>query len=56
MALIKCPECGNFISYKAEMRPHCGLPAEYFPAARTVEDDPDYRKIDYKNLKAVPIE
>ena len=30
MALIKCPECGNSISDKAEKCPHCGLPAEYF--------------------------
>lgn len=50
MALIKYPECGNSISDKAEMCPHCGLPAAYFPTARTVEDDPDHREIDYKNL------
>ena len=30
MALIKCPECGNSISDKAEKCSHCGLPAEYF--------------------------
>lgn len=30
MALIKCPECGNSISDKANKCPHCGLPSEYF--------------------------
>ncbi len=26
MALIKCTECGNEISEKAEQCPHCGCP------------------------------
>lgn len=30
MALIKCPECGNLISDKAEKCPHCGIPSSYF--------------------------
>lgn len=30
MSLIRCPECGNSISDKAEKCPHCGLPAAYF--------------------------
>lgn len=30
MALIKCPECGNSISDRAEKCPHCGLPAKFF--------------------------
>lgn len=25
MALIKCPECGQQISNKAEVCPHCGI-------------------------------
>ncbi len=32
MALIKCPECGNSISDRAEKCPHCGLPAKFFQA------------------------
>ena len=37
MALIKCPECGNQISDKAEKCPHCGLPAALF---EPVEPEP----------------
>ncbi len=43
MALIKCPECGNMISDKAEKCPYCGLPAEYFRSQESPE-------IDYNNL------
>lgn len=50
MALIKCPECGNFISDKAEKCPHCGLPAAYFPAAKATVSIPHDDGIDYKNL------
>ena len=48
MALIKCPECGNSISNRAEMCPHCGLPAAYFPTEQ--KDTPVSKGIDYKNL------
>ncbi len=30
MALIKCPECDNIVSDKAERCPQCGMPAEFF--------------------------
>ena len=35
MALIQCPECKNRISDKAELCPHCGLPAIYFVSEQT---------------------
>lgn len=44
MALIKCPECGNPISDKAEKCPHCGLPAEYFLRQQ------EQAEINYNNL------
>ena len=44
MALIKCPECGNSISDKAEKCPHCGLPAEYFLRQQ------EQAEINYNNL------
>lgn len=46
MALIKCPECGNSISDKAEKCPYCGIPASYFhqKASASLEE------IDYYNL------
>lgn len=50
MALIKCPECGNSISDKAEKCPHCGLPASYFPVAETSAPVELREEIDYKNL------
>ena len=28
MALVKCPECGNDVSDKAQSCPHCGFPLE----------------------------
>ena len=46
MALIKCPECGNSISDKAEKCPHCGIPASYFQQGKTVSND----EIDYNNI------
>ena len=54
MSLIRCPECGNSISDKAEKCPHCGLPAAYFfsldkEAAHVKEG------LDYKNLQNVLI-
>jgi len=49
MALIECPDCGSFISDKAENCPHCGLPAAYFPSAgATANISPD--GIEYQNL------
>ena len=45
MALIKCPECGESISDKAEKCPHCGLPAKYFKQRQEVQE-----KIDFNNL------
>ena len=44
MALIKCSECGNSISDKAEKCPHCGLPAEYFLRQQ------EQAEINYNNL------
>ena len=46
MALIKCPECGNSISDKAEKCPHCGLPAKFFA---TGEKD-NRETLDYSRL------
>ena len=46
MALIKCPECGNLISDKAEKCPHCGVPAKYFVA----NDAAASTEIDYSRL------
>ena len=46
MALIKCPECGNTISDKAEKCPQCGLPAEYFHARKKETQE----EVDYRNL------
>jgi len=50
MALIKCPECGNSISDKAEKCPHCGLPASYFPTSEVSVPNESTAEIDYKNL------
>ena len=46
MALIRCPECGNSISDKAEKCPHCGLPAKFFP----IQQEKAQEEVDYKNL------
>lgn len=53
MALIRCPECGNSISDKAEKCPHCGLPASYFFPSKLVNSDSDVEGLDYKNLQNV---
>lgn len=50
MALIKCPECGSSISDKAEMCPHCGLPAAYFSSSQVEAITPRNQGIDYKNV------
>lgn len=47
MALIKCPECGNRISDKANKCPHCGLPSEYFDAQK---ESGSNVAIDYSNI------
>ena len=46
MALIKCPECGNSISDRAEKCPHCGLPAKFFQA----QERDTQAVMDYKSL------
>ncbi|MBR6863006.1 MAG: UvrD-helicase domain-containing protein [Acidaminococcaceae bacterium] len=51
MALIKCPECGNSISDKADMCPYCGLPAKYYQAEETTGQ----AGIDYAHLGNVLI-
>ena len=54
MALIKCPECQNSISDKAEKCPHCGLPAEYFNVAGAPVEKVD-GGIDYKSIANIII-
>ena len=51
MALIKCPECGNSISNRAEQCPHCGLPAKFF---QTQERDAQ-TETDYAHLASILI-
>ena len=51
MALIKCPECGQQISDKAEKCPHCGLPSSYFGEIK----EADSENIDYSNINNVLI-
>lgn len=55
MALIRCPECGNSISDRAEKCPHCGLPASYFSPLS--KNTPHMKEVglDYKNLQNVLI-
>lgn len=53
MALIKCPECGKFISEKAESCPHCGLPASYF--SKETSDPEVFSADDYKQLPNILI-
>ena len=53
MALIKCPECGNSISDKANKCPYCGLPSEYF--AQSVKKTATNSRVDYHNLANVLI-
>ena len=47
MALIKCPECGNRISDKANKCPHCGLPSEYFDVQK---ENGGNVVVDYSNI------
>lgn len=53
MSLIRCPECGNSISDKAEKCPHCGLPASYFSASSQVLSEREEENLDYRNLPNV---
>ena len=40
--MIKCPECGQQISEKAEKCPHCGLPSFYFGGQKNDEINDDF--------------
>lgn len=53
MSLIRCPECGNSISDKAESCPHCGLPASYFFSLDKDAVSIGQENLDYKNLQNV---
>ena len=53
MSLIRCPECGNSISDKAEKCPHCGLPASYFSPSRQELSGGEAGNLDYQNLPNV---
>lgn len=55
MALIRCPECGNSISDRAEKCPHCGLPASYFSPLSKNTPHMKEAGLDYKNLQNVLI-
>ena len=55
MALIRCPECGNSISDRAEKCPHCGLPASYFSSLSKNTPHIKEAGLDYKNLQNVLI-
>ena len=58
MALIQCPECKNRISDKAELCPHCGLPAIYFVSEQTsvpANISSPQGELDYRNLGNVLI-
>ena len=55
MALIRCPECGNSISDRAEKCPHCGLPASYFSSLSKNTLHMKEAGLDYKNLQNVLI-
>lgn len=55
MALIRCPECGNSISDRAEKCPHCGLPASYFSSLSKNTPPMKEAGLDYKNLQNVLI-
>lgn len=55
MSLIRCPECGNSISDRAEKCPHCGLPASYFSSLSKNTPHMKEAGLDYKNLQNVLI-
>ncbi len=50
MALIKCPDCQNRISDRADRCPHCGLPAQYFIAKQEQPEAVTIAGLDYSNL------
>ena len=52
MALIKCPECGNQISDKAEKCPHCGLTSSYFEVEKSQNKSDE---VDYSNISNILI-
>ena len=52
MSLIKCPECGQQISDKAEKCPHCGLPSSYFNVQKSENKGED---VDYSNISNILI-
>ena len=51
MSLIRCPECGNSISDRAEKCPHCGLPASYFSSLSENTLHTEEMGLDYKNIQ-----
>lgn len=53
MALIKCPECGNSISNRAEKCPHCGLPSAHFTSTQEPPIHAQSDAIDYHELSNV---
>ena len=56
MPLIKCPDCHNSISDRAEKCPHCGLPAAYFVTSEDKRTETLVTgDLDYKNLSNVLI-
>lgn len=52
MSLFKCPECGQYISDKAEKCPHCGLPSAYFNISNSNTKGED---VDYSNIRNILI-
>ncbi|MBO4733395.1 MAG: UvrD-helicase domain-containing protein, partial [Clostridia bacterium] len=52
MALIKCPECGQQISDKADKCPQCGLPSSYFNLHKDKISNSD---VDYSNISNILI-
>jgi DNA helicase-4 len=57
MSLIFCPECNNKISDRAELCPHCGLPAKYFGElpkkqknVTATDKSPDFDLVAFRNV------
>lgn len=53
MAIIQCPECGQDISDKALVCPHCGLPMSALSEAEHKSET--YFRVDYENKKMARI-
>lgn len=57
MSLIACPECGNKISDRAEICPHCGLPRRFFNMAssesKAINSAINQFSGDYNKIKAM---